>query len=317
METAVTPPLSPDRLPTLQLAVKALQVGGRPFGQLQLATERVAGGQRLTTARLEGGIARVEAQGEWRRQQGTTTAATKFDLASDDLAGTLSALGFVETVSGRNARITGDLVWPAATAGFNWADAQGPVGLSAEHGALRNVEPGGASRVLGLFNFFVLPRRLLLDFRDVVSKGMSFDQIDGHFRLAGGVAQTDDLAVRSPAFKIAVRGKIGLAARDVDQTITVTPNTSTLSLGALLAGGSAVALVGPFAPLVAVIANQVLDKPIAQATQLTYRLTGRWDNPEIRKLDGSPVNDAVVTPAAAAPPAAAGSSQPLPQEAPP
>jgi uncharacterized protein (TIGR02099 family) len=316
-KASAVPPLSPDRLPSLQLAVKALQIGGRPFGQLQFATERVAGGQKLATARLEGGIARVEAEGEWRRQQGLTSARARFDLASDDLAGTLAALGFAETVSGRNAHITGDLVWPGADGGFNWADAQGPVGLSAEHGALRNVEPGGASRVLGLFNFFVLPRRLLLDFRDVVSKGMSFDQIEGHFRLADGVAQTDDLAVRNPAFKIAVRGKIGLAARDIDQTITVTPNTSTLSLGALLAGGSAVALVGPFAPLVAVIANQVLDKPIAQATQLTYRLTGSWDNPEIRKLDGSPVNASAGAAAGVEAPTAPTPLPPSPQEVPP
>jgi uncharacterized protein (TIGR02099 family) len=300
---AAAPPLDPSRLPTLDLAVESLHIGGESFGQLTLASERINGGQRLTAANLEGGVATIKAQGDWRRMQNQTSASTHFELTSNDLAATLNGLGFAQTVSGSNALISGDLSWPNAGQGFEWVTARGKVALQVENGALKTFEPGGASRVLGLLNFYALPRRLLFDFRDVVSKGLSFDRIDGHFQLADGVAQTDDLTVKGPSLKMAVHGKVGLAAKDYDQTITVTPNTTGLSLGALLAGGTAVAAVGPFAPLVAVIANQVLDKPIGQATQLTYRLTGSWENPEIRKLDGTLLTPPPVTPPAPATPA--------------
>lgn len=144
------------------------------------------------------------------------------------------------------------------------------------NGALRAVEPG-AGRVLGLFNLYAIPRRLLLDFRDVVNEGLSFDQLEGSFSLGRGVAHTRDLAIRSPSLRMEIRGRIGLAARDFDQTVHVYPGVSSgLTLGAALLGGPAVgALV--------LLAQEVLDKPLEQATQLSYRVTGSWDNPKIER----------------------------------
>jgi uncharacterized protein YhdP len=283
---AAAEPLDPAKAPVLDAAVDRLVIGGRSFGAAALQSERMAGGQRLKRMSVEGGIATLAATGEWRRSQGMTEAQSRFTVTSDDLAGTLAALGFAPTLAGRNARIEGDLTWPAAVRGFDWVQGRGNVGLMVEDGALRTVEPGGTSRVLGLFNFYALPRRLTLDFGDVVSKGLAFNRAEGRFTLTDGVARTADLTVRGPSLKIAVNGAVGLAARDYDQIITVTPNTQGITLGALLLGG-ATAVTAPILPVLAVIANQVLDKPVGQATQLTYRLTGSWDNPEIRKLDGS------------------------------
>lgn len=283
----VSEPVNPLRAPTLDVAVDAIRIGGRDFGSLRLASERTAVGQRFSRFALSGGIASFEAEGDWRRSGGMTEARSRFTLASDDLAGTLEGLGFAPNISGRGARITGDLTWPAAARGFEWAQGRGTVSLVVESGTLRTVEPGGTGRVLGLFNFYALPRRLTLDFGDVVAKGLGFDRIEGQFKLANGVAHTDDLTVRGPSVKIAVRGDVGLAAQDYDQIITVTPNTSSLTLGALLLGGAA-SVAAPVLPILAVIANQVIDIPLGQVTQLTYGLTGSWENPEIRKLEQVP-----------------------------
>lgn len=280
-------PSDPTRAPTLDIAVAALSIGGRDFGSLALASERTPSGQRLRRFALEGGIARITAEGDWRRVRGLTEAESHFIVTSDDLAGTLDGLGFAPTVSGRNARIEGRLIWPAAARGFDWAQGRGAVSLMVEDGALSTVDPGSTSRVLGLFNFYALPRRLTLDFGDVVSKGLGFDRIEGQFQLGNGVAHTDDLTVRGPSVRIEVRGDIGLAARDYNEVVTVTPNTKGITLGALILGGASAVAV-PILPVIAVIANQVLDKPLGQVTQLTYRLTGSWDNPEIRKLDQTP-----------------------------
>lgn len=285
--TTASEPLNPLRAPTLDVAVDAIRIGGRDFGSLTLASERTAVGQRIRRFALSGGIASFEAEGDWRRSGGLTEASSRFTLASDDLAGTLEGLGFAPNISGRGARITGDLTWPAAARGFDWAQGRGSVSLAVESGTLRTVEPGGTGRVLGLFNFYALPRRLTLDFGDVVAKGLGFDRIEGQFKLANGVAHTDDLTVRGPSVKIAVRGDVGLAAQDYNQVITVTPNTSGLTLGALLLGGAA-SVAAPVLPILAVIANQVIDIPLGQVTQLTYQLTGSWENPEITKVEQAP-----------------------------
>ncbi|MES2883946.1 MAG: YhdP family protein [Pseudomonadota bacterium] len=280
-------PLDPVKAPTLDFAVDALSIGGRAFGRLALKTQRSPRGQRLQTLALGEGIATLSAEGEWRRSGGMTEAQASFKVGSDDLAGTLEGLGFAPTVAGRNALIQGDLTWPAAARGFDWALGRGTVTLAVENGALRTVDPGGTSRVLGLFNFYALPRRLTLDFGDVVSQGLGFDRIDGSFQLANGVAHTDDMTIRGPSVRIEVRGDVGLAAHDYNQVITVTPNTKGITLGALLLGGAA-SVAAPVLPLIAVIANQVIDKPLGQVTQLTYGLTGSWDNPEFKKVDEAP-----------------------------
>ena len=277
-------PLDPTKAPTLDFTVDALRIGGQPFGELALATERSPNGQRLRRLALQGGIATLTAEGEWRRTRGMTEAQSRFSLASDDLAGTLEALGYAATVSGRNARIDGDLTWPAAARGFDWAFGRGKVSLAVEEGALRTVEPGNTSRVMGLFNFYALPRRFTLDFGDVTAKGLGFDRIEGSFQLANGTAHTDDLTVRGPSVRIDVRGDVGLAAHDYNEVITVTPNTKGITLGALLLGGAS-SVAAPILPVIAVIANQVLDKPLGQVTQLTYGLTGSWENPEFKKVE--------------------------------
>ena len=96
--------------------------------------------------------------------------------------------------------------------------------------------------------------------------------------------------MRGPSVRIDVRGDVGLAAHDYNQVITVTPNTKGITLGALLLGGAA-SVAAPVLPLIAVIANQVIDKPLGQVTQLTYGLTGSWDNPEIKKLEAAAVEE--------------------------
>lgn len=280
------PARDPARMPTVDVEVASLRIGGEDFGRLQLLTERMAGGQRLSRFKVDGGLVSLQGEGEWRRQQGRSSARAKFQLGSGDIAAGLKGLGFAQTLGGEG-RFQADLDWPASERGLSWTQARGPVALTVEDGSLRSVDPGGTSRVLGLLNFYALPRRLTLDFRDVAAKGLNFSKVEGHFQLADGDARTEDLVIRSPSLRIEVKGRVGLAARDYDQRVSVYPDVSGISLGALLLGGASLA-TGPLLPLMAVVANQVIDKPLGEVTQLDYRLTGGWDNPEIKRIDDSP-----------------------------
>src|SRR3546814_8237458 len=71
---------------------------------------------------------------------------------------------------------------------------QGRFTLAARDGQLVDVEPG-AGRVLGLLSVAELPRRLLLDFRDLFSKGFAFNRIGGTIAFADGQARSDDMNI--------------------------------------------------------------------------------------------------------------------------
>ena len=268
----------PSTLPSLDLLVDQLQLGSADLGRLELRTSRIAHGQRIERLQTTGAGAQIEASGNWRRIDAHSAANLALTLRSESIGEVLKGLGYAPNLSARKSRFDIQLDWPEgaanSSAGLEWAQGRGRMELEIDKGVLKAVEPG-AGRVLGLINFWAIPRRLSLDFRDVVSEGLSFDQIKGSFAVGDGMARTDDLLIDAPSLNMEVRGRVGLAARDYDQRITVYPDVSAgITLGALLIGG-------PAAGALALIAQEVLDQPLDQVGQLSYRLTGSWDDPQV------------------------------------
>ncbi|HSW13030.1 MAG TPA: YhdP family protein [Solimonas sp.] len=269
----------PNRWPLFDVDVEQLEADGTTLGRLQLRSARIPEGQRIETFSIGGGKLDLSAGGNWRRSGGRSSADLKFELGSSDIGSVLKSLGYTPTISARASKFTGELSWPPAPQ-LDWQRAAGRIRLEVDSGTLKAVEPGAGGRVLGLLNLYAIPRRLLLDFRDVVSSGLGFDKVTGSFTLGEGHARTEDMEIRSPSVRMEMRGRVGLVARDFDQVVKVYPDVSSgVTLGAALLGGPAVgALV--------LLAQQVLDKPIEQVTQLSYRVTGSWDNPRVERGSG-------------------------------
>lgn len=273
-----TAPVEPSKLPTIDLICEQLSIGDAGLGRVELSSSRVPGGQALRRLRMRGGIADVDASGAWRRIGGQSSGELRFELDARDIDKLLVGFGYAASIDAKRSHFTGELGWAPAAEGLRWEMATGGIHVGVDDGQLRAVQPG-ASRVLGLINFYALPRRLTLNFDDVVGKGLAFDRILGKFALADGNATTDDLRIDGPSLRMDIRGKVGLAARDYDQRVTVYPDVSSgVTLGAVLLGGPAVgALV--------LLAQELLDKPLDQVTQFSYRITGPWDNPKVERLD--------------------------------
>lgn len=273
-EDPAAEPLDPNTLPQLDIDVGKLAFGPADLGHVTFASRRTELGQRTHAIKASGGILTLDAEGEWRRRAGQSSGSLAGDLASSNIATLLKAFGYAPNLDAKSARFKLALAWPPSERGLEWPMAQGTVHLEIQNGQLRAVEPG-AGRVLGLMNFYALPRRLTLNFRDVVSKGLGFDKITGDFELRDGNAHTQNLRVAGPSVRMDMRGRIGLAARDYDQQVTVYPDVSGgVTLGAVLLGG-------PIAGALALIAQEVMGKPLNKVTELSYRVTGSWDNPQV------------------------------------
>lgn len=191
---------------------------------------------------------------------------------------TLRAFGFAPNLTAEQTRVQGQLVWQETPLSLDWTRAEGPVTLAVRDGTLRAIEPG-AGRVLGLMSFYALPRRLTLDFSDVVDDGLRFDRIDAQFVLADGIARSNDLEIRGPSLRMEIEGSIDLAGRRLDQRVRVLPGLSGgVTLGATLLGG-------PAAGAIMLLAQELLEKPLDQVTQFGYRVQGSWDNPQVTPLD--------------------------------
>lgn len=270
--------LDPAQLPSADLLVADLLLDDLRLGQLDMRLEATEGGLRLSRLRLVDGVLDLEGSGVWQRPDTAPDAATRMQLEAElrtaRIDPLLSALGYARTLSAKNFRASASLRWSEMERLAQLAGAEGELSVAATEGTLAAVEPG-AGRVLGLFNFFALPRRLGLDFRDVTEGGLAFDRLGGSFRLGAGDAFTDDLNLEGPSLRVEVRGRVGLAARDYDQRISIYPDLS----GGMTLGGAV--LGGPIGVGIALLARELFETPIEAATRIEYRLVGDWSDPRI------------------------------------
>jgi uncharacterized protein (TIGR02099 family) len=268
--------ISPATMPLMSVQIAQAELGEAQLGKVQFVTEAIPGGQRIAVASARSDQIELTAEGQWRRQAGSSDAALNFSVVTHQIGGLIEGLGYARSVDARDADLSGQLHWAPSPSGLEWTRAEGSVEVHMKSGSLRSVEPG-AGRMLGLVNFYALPRRITLNFSDVVSKGLGFDEVKGGFSIGEGSAHTEDLNIKGPSVRMEVRGGIGLADRSYNEHITVYPGVSGgVSLGALLLGGPALGAL-------ALVGQQILDKPLDQVTQFSYRVTGSWDNPQVER----------------------------------
>lgn len=165
---------------------------------------------------------------------------------------------------------------------FSLANVNGTLNLDIKKGQMLNLKPT-AGRLFGLLSLQTLPRRLSLDFRDLFSKGFSFDHIDGIFTLENGNAYTNNLSMRGPSANIIVTGRTGLRTQDYDQIVTVTPQVSnSLPVASALFGP-----IGVGVGAVIFLAGEMFDSIPEQIDKLLryqYSITGSWDDPVVEKI---------------------------------
>ena len=140
----------------------------------------------------------------------------------------------------------------------------------------------GAGRLIGILSLQALPRRIVLDFRDVFSEGFSFDSIEGDVHLARGVAYLPDLVIKGPSAVVHMKGKIDLGKEEQDLRITIQPrlDDSLAVAGALLGG--------PVVGVGTLVATKILQNPMGKAATFEYLIKGTWSDPLVSKLARPP-----------------------------
>lgn len=129
-------------------------------------------------------------------------------------------------------------------------------------------------RMLSIFSLQTIPRRLNFDFSDVFQKGYSFDSLRGDFKFTNGDAYTNNTHFEGPVAKVDIYGRIGLAKKDYDFTLSVTPYvTSSIPVAATLITGQPVIGIAAWA------VDKVISSGVTKATTYYYAVSGTWSNP--------------------------------------
>ncbi len=274
-------------LPALHVWVKDFTYQGIPLGQMRLEMRPVVGGMKIEKFESRNQWVSLNATGEWQRNsteepamKSRATGQSRFHIImlSDNLGRFLRSIGYDSPVKGGQTVIEMNAHWPGPPSAFSFDRLSGDMTVRIGPGEVTEAKPG-IGRVFGLLNLANLPRRLILDFADVLSQGLRFEAMSGHFSLRDGLAVTDDFEVLYSGARIRVEGKVDLVRQTYDQILTVIPKVGQIlpTLGAI-AGGPAGAAAGFFM-------QGVLNDPLKKTGKFIYHVTGSWHTPEIRLIN--------------------------------
>ena len=213
---------------------------------------------------------------------GDPTGQTRLTFRLDVIDGgaLLDALGWPGQMQGGRGHLGGQIQWPGTPTDYATARLGGHLRLDLDQGRFPQADPG-AGRLLGVLSLQSLPRRFLLDFRDLFQSGFGFDRIDGDIAIRQGQASTRNLRIRGLQAMILTEGSTSLAQETQDLHVWVVPD---LNAGA---ASLAYAVINPAVGLGTLLTQMVLQGPLADAATREFRITGRWDTPDVTSVDRS------------------------------
>jgi uncharacterized protein (TIGR02099 family) len=265
--------VDPKSLPSMDIEVTELLRGDEPLGSASLKVRPGADGATFDDLALDlrglkiGGTAGWNHTGTWYKGR----------LQGSDLAGVLLAWGYAPSTSSREFRLDVDGRWPGSPAYFALERLSGTLDARLRKGQLREIDGGTqALRIFGLLNFDSIGRRLRLDFSDLFSKGLSYDQIDAELLASDGVYRTTEpLTVAGPSTNLELNGTLDLVKDQIDAKLLVTlPVSNNLPLAALIVGAPAIggALF---------VVDKLLGDRVARFASVQYNVEGPWQSPKI------------------------------------
>ena len=291
-------------LPSLDIEVDDFELRGRRFGRLEVQAQAPAGSRdwKLEKLQIKAPEATLIATGQWGAVKGDLSGRrrTQLDWTLDIADGgkLLERLGQGQKdapiLRGGKGQLAGQIGWDGSPLAPHYPTMAGALNVQLDTGTFLKAEPG-VGRLLGILSLQSLPRRLLLDFRDVFAEGFTFDGVTGDVKIAAGVARSDNIRIRGLQATVLVDGSTDLAAETQALRVVVVPEVS--------AGGAslAYAAINPAVALGAFLAQMILSRPMAAASTREFQISGTWNDPKVEKVENPAPAKAASAPLASPP----------------
>lgn len=278
--------LDPASIPSIQVHVKQFNYDGKDLGELTMHASPITNGLAFDTITFDKPGLSIQGQGVWKNTDGGAQSTFTIETHAKKIDNMLKTFGYdVNPIKNGETNLLINADWRGSPMEFSLAKLNGHISMHIKEGQLLNVDPS-AGRLFGLLSIQTLPRRLSLDFSDLFGKGLAFDRIEGNFDITNGEAYTNDLFMKGPSVEVNVSGRTGLAEKDYDQIVTVTPRIS----GSLPVAGALFGPVGIGVGAAFYLAGQMFDslrENIDSLLRYQYTITGSWNKPVIKKIEPS------------------------------
>lgn len=262
------------KLPLFEINSEKLLLRGVNLGKLAIDSERAGQAVKFKQFSVTNKEHNLSLTGDWQIQNNQEITRLNGQLNAEHFGELLAKLNLNDDLEETDAQIKLALNWIGAPYQFSLTSLSGTMDLKAEGGRISSVEPG-FGRLLGVLAMEQWLKRLQLDFGDIYKKGLSLNEINGHFLLKNGKATTDNLIVDAVPATIKLTGEINLPQQTLDQQITVLPKSS-----------DAVPIAGTIVGGIATMVAQTLTGEYEEGYYLRskYRVKGKWSELNVMPL---------------------------------
>lgn len=277
------------QIPAVDIVADNFELFGKKFGRLELTANNVssaAGSEwRINKLSIINADAELKASGKWTSQDGESISNLSYSLDIGNAGRLLDRFGFVNVIRGGKGKMEGDLSWKGMPFSLDIPSLSGHLNLDVASGQFLKIDQSAnAAKLLGVLSLQSLPRRLVLDFRDVFSEGFAFDGVTATVTITHGVAKTDNFKMRGVAATVLIDGSADIAKEVQNLHVVVIPE---INVGAAsVVYGLA---VNPMIGVGTFLAQLFLRDPLMKAFTFEYQITGLWKDPVATKLLRKPV----------------------------
>lgn len=267
-------------IPAINFTANNVTYNSLPLGQVSFKTTPNSSGLTINSLTIDSPHLSMKTSGNWVQSGTRNTTNLQGKASSKHVSGFLNSLGFdVHNLITSRGTVNFKLNWSDAPYSPSLNKLSGTASMDLGKGRIIEVsQTSGAKmdlgRMLSIFSLQTIPRRLSFDFSDVMQKGYSFDTFKGDFNFTNGSAYTNNTQFDGPVARVGINGRIGLAEKDYDFTLSVTPYvTSSLPVTATLLTGQ------PLVGIAAFAVNQVFGSQVSKVATYYYAVRGPWNNP--------------------------------------
>ena len=269
--------IDPSLLPPLELAVDRLMLGDEAFGRWSMTLSPVSDGMLIEPLAFHLKATDFSGKGRWQiNHDGMVTSFVQGDAKAKNVADVISGWGIEPSLDSESASASLAANWPGAPFEFDLLSADATVSLNIEEGHFLNVDSGAVDKVWGALNFQTLLKRLQLNFSDLSSSDLTFEDIKGDLTLHNKILTINKMKVDSPAVDISLNGDLLLAKKQLNLSLDVAvPVARNLVLPAAAVGGLPAAAT-------AYVIEKILGDQLNKLTTIKYEVKGTFDAPEVR-----------------------------------
>lgn len=286
-----TPPAT---MPALDIQIEDLTLRGKKLGRVDIE----ASNADARSPRLSAGAATsrewqlqkfnitlpeasLRASGRWMAPLGNQPRRTEMNFRLDvqDAGALLTRLGTPGALRAGAGHLEGQIGWNGSPLALHYPSMRGQFQVRMGRGQFLKADPGVA-KLLGVLSLQGLPRRLLLDFRDVFYEGFVFDSVQGDVQIQQGIASTRNLQIDGVNAVVRMEGSADIARETQQLRVLILPQ--------LNAGGASVVAglaINPVVGLTAYLAQWLVSSPLSRATIQEFVIDGSWSEPRVTRVE--------------------------------